>query len=401
MPIAPKPINQVFQQNNAWLCYFEKNKETLRPVVVDNIVKMLSCGLSIRGYATYLCSNQECTHTKLIPFTCKGRFCSSCGKKATAQWIRKQTNELPQTEWQHITFTMPKQLWPLFEANRQLLQELSRLAADTLLKLAKKKDLLPGIFTALHTFGRDLKWNPHVHLSTTRGGINEEKEIWGALYFKKEPLMNMWRYRVIKLIRDTYNCGELVIPSELSMELCNEKRFFKELLNQLYQKRWIIHLAKPTKTHLFNINYLGRYIKRPPIAQSRLIHYDGNQVVFRFLNRKKKQNENFTCTSEEFIERFIQHIPETHFRLIRYYGFLANRSKGKLLQKVYDLLEQVVQKSLPIKWQYLAQSEFKHDPLDCVLCGKSMRLTTRTVGLNQQALKQQHYRLAMMKPLFA
>jgi len=147
---------------------------------------MLSCGLLVRGYALYECSNSDCSHTKKVAFSCKSRFCPSCGKKATDQWIETQQAVLPHTEWQHITFTMPSQLWVLFQYNRALLNQLSPLAAKTVQTVAHKKPCLPGIFTALHTFGRDLKWNVHVHLSVTRGGLTEDQKAWNPLYFEKK-----------------------------------------------------------------------------------------------------------------------------------------------------------------------------------------------------------------------
>ncbi len=37
--------------------------------------------------------------------------------------------------------------------------------------------------------------------------------------------------------------------------------------------------------------YLGRYLKRPPMAMSRLKHYDGSTVIFESLNHNTgKQN---------------------------------------------------------------------------------------------------------------
>ncbi|WP_282599870.1 hypothetical protein [Piscirickettsia salmonis] len=35
-------------------------------------------------------------------------------KKATEQWIAAQNKLLPKCEYQHITFTMPKALCPVF-----------------------------------------------------------------------------------------------------------------------------------------------------------------------------------------------------------------------------------------------------------------------------------------------
>ena len=77
------------------------------------------------GYANFVCSNSECTHTKTIWFGCKARLCNICGKKLTDQWIANQKALLPNTEWQHIIFTMPDILWELFKLNRTLPGKLS------------------------------------------------------------------------------------------------------------------------------------------------------------------------------------------------------------------------------------------------------------------------------------
>ena len=110
---------------------------------------------------------------------------------------------------------MPSQLWPLFKENYALLGQLSALAAKPVLEVARQKGLLPGIFTALHTFGRDLKYNVHVHLSVTRGGISNDQSTWKTLYFAKRLVMPQWRYGVITLLRQAYQQGQLTLPPAL------------------------------------------------------------------------------------------------------------------------------------------------------------------------------------------
>lgn len=44
--------------------------------------------------------------------------------------------------------------------------------------MGKKSDTLtPGFMLTLHTFGRDLKWNPHIHALVSEGGITQDKNI--------------------------------------------------------------------------------------------------------------------------------------------------------------------------------------------------------------------------------
>lgn len=344
------------------------------------VLKLLSCKHSVRGYHHYRCSNPRCSHVKYVPHTCKSRACSSCGKKATARWIQQQHRILPHTSWQHITFTMPAQLWDFFWHNRQLLNLIGKIAADCIKTLASKKGVVPGIFIAIHTFGRDLKRNVHIHLSTTMGGLSEDGAQWKTLYFHQATLMRMWRYQLIKLFRQTYQKQQLVIPVALKQQL-NHTVTFNHFLDRLYQKTWIVHCAKPSHNHQHNVDYLGRYIKRPPIAEAKLRHYDSNTVTFNYLDHTTKTYRRFTLTAEQFIGRFVQHIPDIGFRMIRYYGFLAHRIRGKLLPLVHQLLGQNSQKPTPpLSYATLMQENFNVNPLVCLLCGHPLLLTAISFG---------------------
>ncbi len=108
-------IKFILIDNNNWWKFFTKHKNHLRKAITANILKLLSCGTKFLGYKEYKCVN--CNHIKRVCFTCKSKFCTSCGKKATDIWIKKHYDLLPKTTWQHITFTLPKQIWPLFWYN--------------------------------------------------------------------------------------------------------------------------------------------------------------------------------------------------------------------------------------------------------------------------------------------
>ena len=67
---------------------------------------------------------------------------------------------------------MPSALCGVFKSNRRLLTKLGKIGADIIKEIAQTKDVLPRMFLALHTFGRELNWNPHLHISKTQGGLN-------------------------------------------------------------------------------------------------------------------------------------------------------------------------------------------------------------------------------------
>ncbi len=124
------------------------------------------------GWSIWRCPNPQCNSEKRVKFTCKSRSCPHCSVKAYLQWINNTLAWLPEAPWQHITSTMPCEYWPIIRANRWLLGEMNRLAADVILTICRDLNITPGVFTAIHIWGRDQKWHPHIHFSTTAGGIS-------------------------------------------------------------------------------------------------------------------------------------------------------------------------------------------------------------------------------------
>ena len=45
----------------------------------------------------------------------------------------------------------------------------------------KHKNFTPGFIMVLHTFGRDLKWNPHIHCLISEGGSVSDSAVKSAL----------------------------------------------------------------------------------------------------------------------------------------------------------------------------------------------------------------------------
>jgi len=210
-------IRDILLDNGNWWKFFLLNAALIRPDIVINVIKILACGTAYMGYHLWVCP--ECTAVKAVFHTCKSRFCSSCGKKATDTWIQKNLNILPKTTWQHITFTFPQELRALFWLNRHLMNDVMPIPAKIITKIAKKYGVIPGIFLALHTFGRDLKRNPHMHLSTTLSGLSLNQTKWiNKLFFDRNDIAHaktMWRYEIVSLLRRQYKSGKLKLPKNM------------------------------------------------------------------------------------------------------------------------------------------------------------------------------------------
>lgn len=270
---------------------------------------------------------------------------------------------------------MPEKLWSFFWVNRYLMNKIPSISAGIIQELSKQRGFIPGIFLVIHTFGRDLKRNIHIHLSTTIGGLSPHIEAWvKGSYFYHDTLKKMWRYRIIDLLREEFKMGLLKLPPNLKHIKSYET--FVSWTSQFYKNTWVVHLNKQTDNMKANIEYLGKYLKRPPIGKTRIIAYNGSTVTYKYLDHYTDTVETMTLPVLDFISRLISHIPDKNFRNIRYYGFLSNKHRGKLLPVVYKLLDMKESfiKKVYTPWRNMIKTTYNYDPLKCPFCKTVMIL---------------------------
>lgn len=144
-----------------------------RPAVIENVNKMIHCGDPSYGGAMYGCPH--CGNLKFVPFRCKSRFCPSCGNKYNQLRSFHMSCKLVSCAHRHCVFTIPAELRVYFLEDRTLLDCLFHSVRGVVLrmfsKMNKTENFTPGLICILHTFGRDLKWNPHIHALISEGGL--------------------------------------------------------------------------------------------------------------------------------------------------------------------------------------------------------------------------------------
>ena len=200
-----------------------------------------------------------------------------------------------------------------------------------MISLAKKRGLTVGIFAALHTYGRQINFNSHIHLSIAELGLNRHGKL-KTFSFKFGLLMKQWRYGVISLLRTHYPV--LILPPELEVEGASLQSW-NAFLNRNYNSHWNVDIAQNTSHKSHTAKYLGSYVKKPPIAAARLADYTGGDVTFTYLDHRSKRYKDLTLNQTEMMLRILSHVPEKHFKMIRYFGFLSNRLRGHLLPLIY------------------------------------------------------------------
>lgn len=131
--------------------------------------------------------------------------------------------------------------------------------------------------------------------------------------------------------------------------------------------------AKPNPcTPDMTIKYISRYLGRPVIAASRIDKYDGEFVTFHYTRHEDNKTIEECVLAPDFIKRLIIHIPEKHFKMLRYYGIYAKHHKQeKKLRRCISPEKRKFLSSIQ-DWRTSILLSFGYDPLRCPDCGTSM-----------------------------
>ena len=91
-----------------WDNYKSKFAHRKRRPIIDKVVnKFLSCKTINLGWSIYKCP--ICDESKIVPHTCKTRFCSSCGNKYNEDRALSIKSKLFRWKHRHVVFTLPEE----------------------------------------------------------------------------------------------------------------------------------------------------------------------------------------------------------------------------------------------------------------------------------------------------
>ncbi len=340
------------------------------------IRKALVCGSELGGYTEFRCL--DCGQgVRRVPFTCKSGFCLSCAKVYTDKVVSQISKMLrPGIKYRHVVLTIPKQLRKVFFENSKdgkLLTEFMKTGQKCLeevVSIVVKRKVKIGTIVVIQTHGRSGKFNPHLHILLTSGGICEEKKEWMEMgYLPFEIIHKKWQYHLLNMIKEQ-------IPTEYMKRMADK-------LYKLYPKGFVANVNKgeaPEKAKGLAI-YLAKYMASPPISVNRILSYDGKMVTYWYNDHETKARKEETIDVMTFMGRMIQHILPKGFQRIRYYGLQATKTYVKWSEVIRTGIKKLsgvikgayeVVASLNYRQRYIKGSG--KDPLKCPFCGKEMGL---------------------------
>lgn len=368
-------------------------KELLRDTVCDwdqegtprnvreTFWKIVNCGTEALGAEVY----SSDTSKRILYHTCKSTFCPSCGSRSSTIWKEQIGAMLPTVPYTEINFTMPKVFWPIVNRNRRLLRKLPALAGNAIDFWARARWRSRVILMVVQqTYGGFLNFYPHLHMLVSAGGLDDigrwNADLGSYRLDHKHDLMLAWRLALLTALASANENGTL--------ETDQSREDFKKILQEEGSRTWNVYVGRLVSKETV-IDHIGRYIRRPPIAQYRLTRIDRDHVKYLAKDTRNGRMQPMVYTNRGFVNLLAPHVNDRYCNSMHYFGLLAPRSKI-LLAHVFSVLGQE-QKPQPVRLTYAQsiQKTFGRNPL-IGSDGEPLRLTgrIRPLGIRSELCKE-------------
>jgi len=262
--------------------------------------------------------------------SCRNRSCPTCSPARRTRWLEAWSRRLLPGLHLHTILTMPGELHPLWRHNRyRMARLLFAVAHRTMTILTDDPRHLgarPGMLMALHTWSRALSLHPHVHIIVTGGGLGGDGH-WKPLTRRDflapvDRLKAIYRDELLAALREACRDDKLRPPPGADMQQVDR------LLRHLESIKWNVRIEPPYRHGHGVTNYLARYVMGGPIGNGRIKHFDGKQVEV-VVGRERKDPATVKLSTEEFIGRWLEHVPVSGFHIVRAYGLYSSAMAAK------------------------------------------------------------------------
>jgi len=309
--------------SKSWDNYLLHNNPT--DYQIKEVDKAINCYGHKNGCFVFYC--KHCDEWIFKSEGCNSRLCSCCGKRYTDQWSNSLSQAMFPVPHRHFVMSVPIALWPYLRDWKWL-----KCYMDSAIKAFNEffshivhQNIKVGVIVILHPFGKDMKFQPHLHLLITEGGFNKNRNFVKCTFVPADKFRKKWQYEVLKTFQ------ALGLPNAVATEM------YKKYPNGFYV--WL-HKRGTIKDPKVIAKYVGRYVRHPAIANSRIDDFDGKIVKFHFINNEDERKD-VVMSVDQFISALIQHIPPPQFKMIRYYGAYARGLKRKYGAKTHSSIKQL------------------------------------------------------------
>ena len=286
--------------------------------------------------------------------SCRNRHCPRCQAHKREQWVQARENELLDTPYYHLVFTLPSELnTVVLQHQQEVYSILFAVCWATVKEFAHNHlNATPGMIAILHTWGSNMSLHPHLHCIVPAGGIDTLGN-WIAQQKKRRHLFP------VKRMSPVFRAKMVALLRKKQLPIG------KTTYESLFQNNWVVHAEPSFKRPIHVLKYLGRYTHRIAISDGRIVAFNkATQSVSFKVKDYRKQGEItiLTLPAKEFVKRFQLHILPHGFTRIRHYGLLSSTLKRKHLKKLQAQLSKNVKDPPTTKEVPLVRK--------CPTCGK-------------------------------
>lgn len=268
--------------------------------------------------------------------SCRNRSCPQCQGEARAKWLEARRQEILAVPYLHVVFATPPELNVLARYHpEELYDAVIRAAGQAVIDVGRSElHAQLGCQVHLQTWSQSMAYHVHAHCVVPCGGFSEDGSRWISFETDDLPLKALsGRFRMLlcKFIRNAVRLGKFDrLPDTVALE---------KLLARVMTRPKRVYAKPPFGGPEKLYEYLARYTYRVAITNERIESYENHRVRFRWRDDRQR-NEERSCNldGQEFLRRFVSHVPPRGFVRIRSYGFMGNRNRKHNLERARQLI---------------------------------------------------------------
>ncbi len=298
-------------------------QDNLSPQQTKALFNIAQCRTASLGGHEEACDC--CAITRYSYNSCGDRHCPKCLAAKQALWIDKLLDTTIPVRHYHIVFTVPHCLNKITLWDDTLFYKLLfRAVWQTLRSFGYTHyGSESGAIAILHTWGQNLTLHPHIHCIVPAAGYSIKGN------WKHMGKSGKYLYPVHQL-SETF-CGKFLDSLQRALNKKNALPQYDNLIQQAYQKPWVVHSEASLAKAEHVIQYLGQYTHRVAITNQRILNITDTHVTFIAKNyRDKAKKISIKIEGVEFLRRFCLHVLPKGFVKIRRYGIYNATTKRSL-----------------------------------------------------------------------
>lgn len=283
------------------------------PLQLKVLSKVLQCRTVSLGGHEEQCDC--CSKTRYSYNSCGDRHCPKCQASKQAVWIEKLLSETLPVKHFHIIFTVPHSLNKICLLDKKMYYSLLFSAVWRTLHSFGYTDygVESGAVCVLHSWGQNLSLHPHIHCIVPAAGYSIQGK-WKNIGENENFLYSV--YQLSKTFR-----GKFLDSLKRKLKKMNMLIEFDSLIQEAYNKKWVVYSEASMAKAEHVIQYLGQYTHRVAITNQRILNITDTHVTFIAKDyRDRAIRKPVTMEGVEFLRRFCQHILPHRFVKIRRYG---------------------------------------------------------------------------------